>query len=310
MVTDDAAETGGSGDPDVGPDIGPDIGEVEEVRLLGGRVRLLQPRVGYRAAMDPVLLAAAVPLGGPGPVRRVLDAGLGTGAAALCLLARGLADPNAAPDLTVTGIEQAPAVAALARRSAILNGWAERLRVEVGDVSAPPGPDEAGGYDLVLTNPPYGEAGRGTSPPHAGRAMAHVTAVSLGAWVAGCLAWVRPKGRMVIIHRADRLDDLLGALRGMAGAIEVIPLWPGPIAPGTPGARAARRVIVRARKGMRGPVRLSPGVVLHAVDGGHAAWAERILRDGVALDDVLSDVDGRGSLTGRGPAAITGACSD
>ncbi len=296
-MTDGATETGGPGDPgdpDTGSDIGPDSEDVEEVRLLGGRVRLLQPRVGYRAAMDPVLLAAAVPLGGPGRVRRVLDAGLGSGAAALCLLARGLADPNVAPDLTVTGIEQAPAVAALARRSATLNGWAERLRVEVGDVCAPPGPDEAGGFDLVLTNPPYGEAGRGTPPPHAGRAMAHVTAVSLAVWVAGCLARLRPKGRMVVIHRADRLDDLLAAMRGVAGAIEVIPLWPGPIVPGTPGAREARRVIVRARKGVRGPVRLSPGVVLHAVDGGHGALAERILREGAALDDVLSDAGGRG----------------
>jgi len=296
-VTDGGAGSDGPGDLD--------LGTLEETRILGGRVRLLQPRVGYRVAMDPILLAAAVPLHGSGPVRRVLDAGLGTGAAALCLLARGLADPGAAPDLTVTGIEQVSAVAALARRSAALNGWTERLRVEVGDVTDA----TDGDYDLVLTNPPYGEAGRGTPPPQTGRAVAHVTAVSLAAWVAGCLARLRAKGRLVVIHRADRLDDLLAALRGRAGAIEVIPLWPGPVAPGTQGARAARRVIVRARKGVRGPSHLSPGLMLHAAEGGHTAPAERILRDGAALDAVLSDTQEQGSLTRPGPGAITGPCS-
>ena len=56
-----------------------------EDKLLDGRVTLLQPRKGYRVAIDPVLLAAAVParLGD-----HVLDLGSGTGAASLCLAAR------------------------------------------------------------------------------------------------------------------------------------------------------------------------------------------------------------------------------
>src|SRR5512139_3877326 len=54
-------------------------------RLLGGRVRLQQPASGFRAAIDPVLLAAAVPAG-EGDI--VLDVGCGTGAAALCLATR------------------------------------------------------------------------------------------------------------------------------------------------------------------------------------------------------------------------------
>ena len=47
-------------------------------RLLGGRVRLKQPKAGYRAAIDPVLLAAAVPTGAD---ETVLDVGTGAGAA-------------------------------------------------------------------------------------------------------------------------------------------------------------------------------------------------------------------------------------
>jgi len=58
-----------------------------EDRLLNGRVRLRQSADGYRAAIDPVFLAAAVPPGGP---CSVLDLGCGAGAATLCLLARCL----------------------------------------------------------------------------------------------------------------------------------------------------------------------------------------------------------------------------
>ncbi|MEL6264223.1 MAG: methyltransferase, partial [Pseudomonadota bacterium] len=54
-------------------------------RLLGGRVGLTQPRQGYRAATDPVLLAAAVPAAAG---ETVLELGIGAGAAVLCLAAR------------------------------------------------------------------------------------------------------------------------------------------------------------------------------------------------------------------------------
>jgi len=248
---------------------------VEESTLLDGRVRLLQPLKGYRVAMDPIFLAAAVPLNGPGPVVRVLDAGAGTGAAALCLLAR------AAPGVRVVGLEIDPGVAGLANRSAALNGWTERLDVVTGDLCAPPPAVTAAPFDVVMTNPPYME--HGTPPPDPERARAHATAIPLERWIGVCLDRLRPKGRLVVIHRADRLDDLLAALHGRAGAVDVIPLWPGPDAAGTP--RPARRIIVRARLGVRGPATVWPGLVLHTPDGGHTPTADTILRGGDPLYD-------------------------
>ena len=59
--------------------------ELSEDKLLGGRVRFCQPVSGYRVAIDPVLLASAVPAVSGS---RVLDLGTGVGAAALCLAAR------------------------------------------------------------------------------------------------------------------------------------------------------------------------------------------------------------------------------
>ena len=259
------------------PKVGGPLAAGEESTLLNGRVRLLQPRDGYRVAMDSVLLAAAVPLSGPGRVAQVLDAGLGTGAAALCLLAR------AQTGVTVTGLERAPEAAALARRSAALNPFGEHLGVIEGDLFALPADLRDGPpFDVVMTNPPYGVAGAGTAPPNQGRAAAHVAARPLADWLAACLGLLRPKGSLVAIHRADQLDTLLNGLAGKAGAVEVIPLWPGPDRDGR--ARPARRVIVRARRGLRGPATLHPGVVLHRSDGTATAEADAILRHGMALD--------------------------
>jgi tRNA1(Val) A37 N6-methylase TrmN6 len=252
--------------------------ESGETPILGGRVRLLQPARGYRVAVDPVLLAAAVPLGGPGRVTRVLDAGLGTGAAALCLLAR------APGEVHVTGLEIDPDMAALATRSAALNGMAERLAVVLGDVTTPPETVTTAPFDAVLTNPPYHESG--TPPPDRGRAGAHAATVPLARWIGACLDRLRPKGRLVVVHRADHLDALLAALAGRAGAAEIIPLWPGPDRDGM--ARPARRVIVRARRDVRGAATLWPGLVLHTPDGGHTAAAERVLRHGEDLDAAMA----------------------
>src|ERR1700755_3527681 len=94
-----------------------------EDALLGGRVRLLQPRQGYRVAVDAVLLAAAVH---PAAGERVLDLGAGVGAVGLCLAKR-------VSDCTIVGLELQPALAELGQRNATRNGFAGRLRTIVHD---------------------------------------------------------------------------------------------------------------------------------------------------------------------------------
>lgn len=231
-----------------------------EDRLLGGRVRLLQPRQGYRAAIDPVLLAAAVPaLSG----ETVLDAGSGSGAASFCLLAR-------VPGCVVSGLEIQPELAELARRGAALNGLL--LEVLEGDLLALPPGLRRRQFDHVLTNPPFGDSGRGTASPVAQRERAHATAAGVSGWLDACLRRVAPRGRLTLVHRADRLDHILAALAGRLGGIAVLPFWP---AAGEP----SRRVVVSGRKGSRAPLRLTAGLVLHGPDGRFTAEAEAVLRD-------------------------------
>jgi tRNA1(Val) A37 N6-methylase TrmN6 len=232
-------------------------------RLLGGRVRLRQPLHGYRAAIDPVLLAAAVPaVEGDS----VLDLGCGVGAAALCLLAR-------LTGVRVTGLEVQPELAALARENAASNGFADRFTVVEGSLLAPP-PLVQDGYDHVMTNPPFLAEGSGTRAPVLSKATANMEEgeVDLGAWIKAAAKLLRPKGRLALIHRADRLGEVLNALgrRGL-GEVRVLPLWPR-------AGRPAGRVIVTARKGVRTPLELLPGLVLHGEGGAYTEAAEAVLR--------------------------------
>ena len=99
---------------------------------------------------------------------------------------------------------------------------------------------------------------------------------ALGDWLSAGLFFLRPRGSLSLIHRADRLDEILPALRGEAGALRVFPLWPV-------AGRPAKRVLIAARKAVAGPLVLASGLVLHGADGGYTAEAEAVLRDGAAL---------------------------
>jgi tRNA1(Val) A37 N6-methylase TrmN6 len=241
--------------------------EVTEDSLLGGRVRLAQPARGYRAAIDPVLLAAGVQAP---PGARVADLGCGVGAVALCLLTR-------VGEIKVRGLEIQEDLAQLARGNARANGLDVTFAVETGDILAPPAAFGPGSFDQVVFNPPFTPAAAGRPSPSPGRALANQESdAGLEDWIGAALKLLVPKGRLTFIQRADRLEAVLAALAGRAGGIDVFPLWPE-------AGRPAKRVIVTARKGVAAPSRLSAGLVLHAADGSFTPEAQAVLQDAVPL---------------------------
>jgi tRNA1(Val) A37 N6-methylase TrmN6 len=239
-----------------------------EDRLLGGRVRLRQPAEGYRVAIDPVFLAAAIPAE---PQQIVLDAGCGAGAAMLCLAAR-------VPSCRVVGIELQRDLVRLAGDNILLNGVESRLSVMLGDLLRPPPRLSFGSFDHVMANPPFHERARASPPPLPGKEAATTEGeADLAAWVRFALARARGKGTVTFIHRADRIDALLGEIAGRAGEVVIFPLWSG-------AGKAASRVLVRARKQVAAPARLAAGLVLHEPDGRYTARAEAVLRGGAGLE--------------------------
>ncbi|MXU64003.1 tRNA1(Val) (adenine(37)-N6)-methyltransferase [Oceanomicrobium pacificus] len=240
-------------------------------RFLNGRLRIWQPRQGYRAATDPVFLAAAVPARAG---ERVLELGCGVGAATLCLATR-------VPGLALTGLERQPAYAELARRNAAEAGMA--VDVVTGDLTDMPPTIRAQSFDHVMMNPPYYATRDFSAPRDSGKDTAHrEVAGTLADWVTAGRKRLRPGGRLTIIQQADRLDDMLMAFGRQFGDVMIRPLAPR-------AGRPAGRVLVTALKGRSGPLRLLAPLVLHdgprhEQDGDDSSAAARaILRDGAAL---------------------------
>ncbi len=243
-------------------------GEITDDGLLGGRLQILQPATGHRAGIDAVMLAAAIPAR---PGELTLEGGAGVGTASLCLARR-------VPGVSVDALEIDPMLAGLARQNAERNGLADAIEVYCGSIASPPYRITANSYHHVFMNPPFLGQGAGSPSPHQGRVSAHQeSAVGLRDWIKFATTMVRPAGCITMIHRADRLDDVLAALKGRAGGCEIFPLWPG-------NGKAAKRFIVRAYKGNDGPLSLLPGLVLHEAGSKYTDAAEQVLRHAAALD--------------------------
>ncbi len=236
---------------------------VSEDRVLGGRVILRQPARGYRAGLDAALLAAACDAA---PGEREIDDGCGVGAVMLATAARR-------PGVHFVGIERDPVAVALARENAAANGFADRVEVLQADVTTP----SPAQFDAALCNPPYFDDARAIRGPHPAKRSAFLAEGGLGAWAQFLLAAVRDGGTITLVHRPDRLADILALLGTKAGSFQVRPVHPFVDEP-------AGRVLVRAVRGGRAPLRLLPALVAHARGHpGHTAETEAILRGAAAL---------------------------
>jgi tRNA1Val (adenine37-N6)-methyltransferase len=219
--------------------------------LLRGRVTLLQPARGFRASLDPVLLATFL----RPPFGRFLDIGCGTGALSFLLLAADL-------EASGVGVELQPVLAELAALGRARNGWIERLQIITGDIRTQALEMGAARFDLVATNPPFRPVGQGRPSPEETRALSnHEVALTLGDWADVAARAVRPGGRVAAIFPADRVIELGAALRHR----DLSPLRLRAVHP--LADRPASRVLVEAERGGRQPLVVEPPLIVHADDG-------------------------------------------
>ncbi len=243
---------------------------VSEDGFLGGRLILRQPRQGYRAGVDPVLLAAAVPAEAG---QSVLDLGCGVGAAALCVGVR-------VPGIKLVGVERQADYADLARDNSARNGVA--MEVHTADLAALPADLREMAFDHVIMNPPYYLPTRATRSGDPGRGAAMFEDTPLADWIDAATRRLKPRGCLSLIQNAERLPGILRAIDDRLGSLIIKPICPRE-------GRDAILVIVQARKGGRAALRLAAPLVLqegsdHPGDRDHYRPEVRaILRDGGRL---------------------------
>jgi len=238
--------------------------------FLGGRLMLEQPAKGYRAGVDPVLLAAAVPAKAG---EAVLELGCGTGAALLCMGRR-------VEGLSLHGVEMQDSYADLCRTNAVRNEMA--ATIHTADLRTLPSELREMSFHHVICNPPYFDRATGSSSAETDRDIAFGGDTALRDWIDCATRRLRPKGRLTLIQKAHRLVDVMQAMDNRLGTITVTPIA------GRVG-RDADRILLTAIKGGRAPFRLCAPVPLHEgarhlSDGDdYRPEIARVLRDGAAF---------------------------
>lgn len=245
--------------------------ELTEDDFLSGLVRLHQPRTGFRAGVDAVLLAAAVQARDG---QTVLDVGCGVGTAALCLNAR-------VQGLKLTGIELQDQYAQLANR----NGEAAGAKFEVvsADITDLPAEIRQRQFDHVITNPPYFDRADGASSLDLGRDIALAGDTDLSLWLSTSAKRVAAKGYLTVIQRIERLPETLTAVSNQLGSIRVLPIAPR-------AKRAPKLFILQAQQDGHAPFTMLPPLIMHQGEShsgdkeSYTSVVRDILRNGAALN--------------------------
>lgn len=244
---------------------------ITEDEFLGGKLLIKQPRNGYRAGVDPVLLAASV---NAKPMQSVLELGCGVGVASLCLGRR-------VPDLQLTGIEIQSDLAQLTQENATHNQLT--MDVVIGDLAVLPQGLKSSQFDHVIANPPYFDRLKTTPAPDPSRERSMGEQTPLKSWASVAAKRVKPKGYVHFIFRSERLPELLNALPKELGSLRILPF-------SARVGRASELLILRARKSGRAGFCLEAPIVMHkgtehTTDGeSYTDLINQVLRHGAQIE--------------------------
>ena len=158
----------------------------------------------FKLGTDSVLLADFVNIGSR---RKGIDLGCGSGVLPLLLMSRS-------ERLHMTGLEINPEAAKTAEANLEANKLAERGSIVTGDIRLCKELFKSGEFDLVVANPPYFAEGSGKQSTDEAKAAARTeTMCTLGEVCRAAAYLCRTGGVFCLVHRAERLCDVLCILR-------------------------------------------------------------------------------------------------
>ena len=235
--------------------------------LLDKKIKIFQPTDGYRASTDAVFLSSLLDEKIIKKENKILDVGSGTGAISLCLASR-LKNKN----VEILGIDIQKDLVELSNFSSKSNGFDDFLKYENIDIRKK-GVIKGGNFDFVITNPPYSD--HDMPSPNQSKKLAHNHQdFDLTSWVEFCLRMLKPKGYLLLINRAEAINEILVSLYNKAGNIKILPMY-------SKENQSAKRVAIIAQKTAKGITQILPPFYTHNEDGTYTTKAETILRGGV-----------------------------
>lgn len=235
--------------------------------LLDKRIKIFQPVNGYRASTDAVFLSSLLDEKNIKEGAKVLDVGSGTGAISLCIASR-LKNKN----IDIIGLDIQKDLIELSNYSAKENGFDEFLKYEYFDIRAKRS-SFGGIFDFVITNPPYSD--HDMPSPNQSKKIAHNHQdFNLTEWILFCLKVLKPKGYILLINRAEAINEILNTLNGKAGNIKILPIY-------SKQNQVAKRVGIIAQKTSKSITQILPPFYTHNEDGTYTDKAESILRKGL-----------------------------
>ena len=230
--------------------------------IFNGKIKLKQPAIGYRTAIDPIILCDFVTLKNN---QKILDVGCGAGLISLIL--KHTADKTLL-NTDIIGIDIDNAFCELYNENAKINnlqiqGINKNLEEFSKDMNK-----NCIFFDQIITNPPYFEVK--SSRLSETKRNANFETMQLTSWIKCCLNILKNNGTFSIIHNAEKINDILFALKNIAGAIEIIPIY-------SKSNSIAKRVVVRCKKAAKTATAIHHGIIVHNQDGTYSNAMQKIL---------------------------------
>ena len=236
--------------------------------FLGGRIKIWQPKKGYRAGIDPILLAASV---NASEGQKVLDLGCGVGTASFALGYR-------VKNIELYGIEIQKAVADVANLNSEENGI--ELKLECSNITKLSSNITSKSFDHVIANPPYFDRKTSVRSINLAKEKSFGDTCPISDWLKVAAKRAKPKGFVHFIVRSDRLPEMFRNMPNSLGSLVITPIL-------SRKNENAKLTILHARKNGRAGFIISSPIILHPLKSAsqekYVPEVDRVLRNGASL---------------------------
>ena len=244
------------------------MNEFTKDSFLGGGIRIWQPKKGYRAGIDPILLAASVNVSAG---QKVLDLGCGVGTASFAIGYR-------VKNVELYGIEIQKVFADLADLNSKENGI--EFQVECTNISNLSSNITSKNFDHVIANPPYFDRKSSVRGINVSKEKSIGDTHPISEWLKVAAKRVKPKGFVHFIVRSDRLMEIFTNMPNSLGSLVITPVI-------SRKNENAKLTILHAKKNGRAGFIISSPIVLHPQESDYrekyVPEVEKVLRNGASL---------------------------